>query len=480
MNIHFDQPIILQRSPRWSRAIVWGLMSVTTFSVLWACFAKLEEAIPATGKLEPQGAVKEVKVPLNGVVKAVQVKDGQRVKQGDLLLMLDPTAAQAQLTSLQKIRETLLQENEFYRSTMTNEANPSAVNRSLKLPVGLAALTKSRSTLMAESQLYRTQLSIGSGANLDANQQMRLRSAQSETASRAAIARLEVDQLERQLTQVQVQRSNAENNFKINQQIYQGLAPVAKAGGVSKIQFLKQQQEVQTKAAEVAQFVQEQERIKLVIAQSQQKLQNTLEVATQEVLNKIAQNDKQIAEIDSQLNKVIVENGKRIAEIDNQLSQTQMTLKYQEVRAPVDGIVFDLKATGAGFVANSAEPVLKVVPDHSLQAEIFLTNKDIGFVKPGMPVDVRVDSFPLSEFGDIKGELVSVGSDALPPSQIRPFYTFPARIQLNQQSLRANGRELPLRSGMAISVNIKVRDRRVISILTDGFTQQIEHLKSIR
>jgi HlyD family secretion protein len=97
-----------------------------------------------------------------------------------------------------------------------------------------------------------------------------------------------------------------------------------------------------------------------------------------------------------------------------------------------------------------------------------------------MPVDVRIDSFPFSEFGDIKGTLVAIGSDALPPTQIQPYYTFPAKIQLDRQSLIVNGREVKLQSGMSLTANIKVRKRSIISIFTEQFTRGMESLKFAR
>lgn len=114
----FEQTVILQQSSLWSRVILWSLMGVTTTVIVWACIAKIEEAIPATGKLEPVGTVKEVQAPISGVVKTVYVKDGQRVKKGDRLLKLDPSASKAQLASLQKIRISLFQENQFYAAVM--------------------------------------------------------------------------------------------------------------------------------------------------------------------------------------------------------------------------------------------------------------------------------------------------------------------------------------------------------------------------
>ncbi len=483
-NGKFDQPVILRQSHNWSRGILWSIIGVTTFGVIWATFAKIEQAVPAQGKLEPQGTVKEVQSPVGGVVTELNVQDGQRVKQGDLLLSLDPTAARAELTSLSKVRATLIKENQFYRSAMRNFASPAATQQELsklELPTEIASLTESRKALLAENQLYRTQLSGDEkGANLTPEQRVRLQFAATELRSRVATNELEVGQLQRQLEQNQVQLINARSRFNVEQGILNEIEPLAIQGAVPRIQHLRQQQEVKTRKAEVDQLVEEEGRLQLDIAQAKQQLENTKALSQKELTDRIAENDKRISEIDSQLNKVIVENDKRIAEIDSQLSQTKVTLNYQELRAPVSGTVFDLKPSSTGFVTNTTEPVLKIVPDETLVAKVYLTNKDIGFVKEGMPVDVRIDSFPYSEFGDIKGELVSIGSDALPPDQIRPFYSFPAKVKLNRQALVINERTVPLQSGMSVSTNILVRKRTVLSIFTDLFIEKTDSLKTVR
>ncbi len=132
------------------------------------------------------------------------------------------------------------------------------------------------------------------------------------------------------------------------------------------------------------------------------------------------------------------------------------------------------------MVVTSSDPILKVVPDDVLIGKVYITNKDIGFAKEGMIVDVRIDSFPFSEFGDIKGKLIWIGSDALPPDQIYPFYRLPAKVQLEQQSLLVNGHNIPLQSGMSVSGNIKLRDRTVMSIFVDMFSSTVESLKTVR
>ncbi|MBD1890705.1 HlyD family efflux transporter periplasmic adaptor subunit [Coleofasciculus sp. FACHB-SPT9] len=481
---NFDQAVILQQSPTWSRAIVWGIMGMTTFVIVWASVFQIEEAIPATGKLEPQGAVKEVQAPIAGVVKEIYVKDGQRVKKGDKLLSLDSETAQAQLTSLNKIQTALKQENQFYRSQIKGAGFPAAIDgetAQLKLPLELVSLTKVRSSLASENQLYRAQLrGSAKGTSLSLDQQQRFQSSIAELNSRVATARLEAEQLEKQLSQTQVEIASSKDLLEVNQGILDDIEPIMKQGAVSRVQYLKQKQDVRTRQAEVDQLTQEQKRLQLAIAQANEKLQNTIALTKQDLQTKIAENEKRLAEIDDQLNKAIVENNKRLAEIDSQMSQAEQNLKYQEIKAPVDGTIFELKPHGPGFVTNSTEPVLKIVPSDSLVAKVFITNKDIGFVKEGMEADIRIDSFPFREFGDTKGRLTWIGSDALPPEQIRPYYTFPAKVSLDNQSLLIKGREVPLQSGMSVSVNLKVRKRTIMSIFTDLFMDKVEGLKTVR
>ncbi|HEY9652910.1 MAG TPA: HlyD family efflux transporter periplasmic adaptor subunit [Coleofasciculaceae cyanobacterium] len=478
-NTKFDQPVILRQSHVWSRAILWTIVIMTVASIFGAWVAKIEQAVPAQGKLEPEGSVQEIQAPVSGVVTQIHVKDGQHVEKGQLLLSLDPTAPRAQLASLSKVRATLIKENQFYRSVLRN-STPSDVS-GLQLPIEITSLAESRKALIAENQLYGIQMSGNvQGISLSPEQRVRLISALSELNSRVAATALEVEQNKKQLEVNKVKLANSKNILDVEQQIFDKLKPLAEVGAVAQLQYLKQQQQVQSSEAEVKQLTSEQSGLQVKINQAQQQLANTIALTQKDLTDRMADNNKKIADIDGQLNRNIVENEKKIAEIDSQISQAKLTLDYQELRAPSSGTVFDLKPSAPGFVTNTTEPILKIVPTDSLVAKVYLTNKDIGFVREGMPVDVRIDSFPFSEFGDIKGELIWIGSDALPPEQIRPYYSFPAKVKLNQQYLRVNDRKISLQSGMSISTNIKVRDRTVLSIFTDLFYKKTDSLKTVR
>lgn len=173
----------------------------------------------------------------------------------------------------------------------------------------------------------------------------------------------------------------------------------------------------------------------------------------------------------------------QIADLTEQISKQQymtgQATGYESITAPVSGTVFDLQVK-KGAIVSSGQVMLKVVPDDNLTTRAFISNQDIGFVYEGLPVDVKLDAFPSSEFGDIKGRVLQVGSDVLAPDDIIKYYHFPVKVTLERQFLEVNGRKIFLQSGMSVTMNIKVRKRTVMSIFTDLFTQQADAISHIR
>lgn len=533
----FEQKVILKQTPMWSRAIVWTIIGVSSFGLLWSAFAKIEQVVNARGQLEPVEAVKEVKPPINGVVKEVLVEDGQKVEKGQLLIVFDSDAYKAELASLQQIQQSLSQENQFYRTLLDQSLSSNEIERAiveLDLPPEIATLSRNLTELKLENEIFNLYLDPQNEteANLSPAAQARLRAIREEYDSRSDASSLEKQQLEKQLAQNELQLANAqaqlatdqqvlaeikqrnenaiakaEESLKIDEGILRDIEPLVEEGALARLQLQQQRQQVndrsqqvieqkanstieynnqlqqvQTRLAEIDQLLEERQRLQLDIAQAEAELTNVSALSERNIRDQLADNNQRIAEIESQLMKLIIENDKRLAETTSQISRTEQNLEYSELRAPVAGTVFDLQAF-PGFVPqpSQAEVLLKIVPDDHLIAKVYITNQDIGFVREDMPTDVRIDSFPFSEFGDIKGELIWVGSDALPPDQFNQYYRFPAKIKLDAQYLEVNDRQLALQSGMSVSVNIKVRENRtVLSLMTELFTEKVDTLKQAR
>ena len=109
-----------------------------------------------------------------------------------------------------------------------------------------------------------------------------------------------------------------------------------------------------------------------------------------------------------------------------------------------------------------------------------MQNKDIGFVKTGQKARVRVDAFPFTQYGELDGNVDQIGADTLPPDEKSKFYRYPVKLNLNKPYLENKGVKVPLRVGMAITANLKLRDKRLISLVSDMFVDQTQSIRSIR
>ena len=185
---------------------------------------------------------------------------------------------------------------------------------------------------------------------------------------------------------------------------------------------------------------------------------------------------RQVAIIEQALEQIKGE----LADLGSKLTELQVNIRYQDVRSPVDGVVFDLKPTGPGFVAQGSEPVMKIVPFSALQAKVEIESSDIGFVRVGRPADISIDSFPATDFGVLLGTVKGIGSDALPPDERNQTYRFPATIALDtQQLMLKSGKSLPLQVGMSLTANIKLRKVTYLQLLLGEFKDKTDSLKQI-
>jgi hemolysin D len=169
-----------------------------------------------------------------------------------------------------------------------------------------------------------------------------------------------------------------------------------------------------------------------------------------------------------------------LADLQSKLTELRVNIRYQDIRSPVDGLVFDLKPTGPGFVAQGSEPVMKIVPYNNLKAKVEIDSSKIGFVTVGKPVDLSIDSFPSSDFGVLHGTVKRIASDALPPDQLKQNYRYPAEIELASQQLKVkSGTQLPLQVGMSLTANIKLRKVSYLQLLLGEFKDKTESLRRI-
>ena len=376
---------VLQQSQVWVKAVTWSLIGTTVFGIAWLGIARTEEVVVATGKLEPVGNVKEIRIPAGAVVEKILVKNGEQVSKDQALIRLDQESTAEQLKSLgQGVREKTSQ-------------------------------IEQKQTQLALKKLERER-------TLDLNRE---------------------------------QLATTRDNLELETQILNRLQGLAREGAAPDIQYLQQRNKVASLKGEL---------IKLNLDGKRQ----------------INQINQQVEQLNAELAGLRSER----AQLNANLTEVRVTNKNQTLRAPVSGIVFDLKLNNPGYItqAQSSDAALKVVPFNTLEADVEIPSNKIGFVRVGQPADISIDSFPASDFGVLEGTVQSVGSDALPPDQqqMRQGYSFPAVIKLDSQQLKIkNGKPLPLQVGMSLTANIKLRSVSYLQLLLNTFQNKTDSLREL-
>lgn len=483
--------MVLRQTHFWSRSILWLIIGTFVGAVLWAFLAPIDEVVHAIGKLEPRGSVRDVQAPVAGVVEESLVREGDSVKAGQTLVHLDSKVASVEVKSLEERIAAMQMERAFYDSLFSENASSESAPASV--PREIADLAKNRTALQAQNKLLRrlrdetgklhaailaSDLSSPSTGSSDpvAEQLAAMKNLVEDDVAREQVLEADLDNLKyfaNELTSLSEQylrsREQLEELRKIEQNkklAFEAFTKLNLDGNLSRVDYLSRQSEWMNATAQV----------KNLEAQTQ----NIPTVFKTETNNRIQDNAKRLAEIDANLMKVRLENLQRSSEANSQLAGARESLTRHEIKSPSDGIVFEVVATKPGTVVAAKDAVLRIVPSGELIAKVDITNRDIGFVRVGMPCEVEVDTFPKREFGYIVGEVYYVGSDVLPPSEVKKFYSFPAKISLSKQSLFVRDKEIPLQSGMSVGVNIKVRKRHVINIFLDSLLGPIDKMKEVR
>jgi hemolysin D len=443
--------MVLRQTHVWSRAIIWTIAGTFVAVVLWACLAPMDHVIRAQGKLEPRGSVREVQSPVGGVIAEVLVAEGQTVEVGQPLVRLDPKSAAAEVRSLDEQLESRNAEDQTYER-LFNTNNPAEVPENL--PQEIRDLAKTYSALVAEEDYLHALLQA-----LDSP----TGNPPSDSSTRLAN---ELRDYEENLQRVSDQLLKAREIEKKTGEIVEQYRELYRKGSSSDLELRSRE----------LQWIQSLRDVKNLESQKQ----NLPTAFRKEILARRADNEKRLAEVVANLSKARLANQQQISETRSRLEAAREALAYHEIKSPSSGIVFEIVSSKPGAVVGAKDVVLKIVPSGELIAKVDILNSEIGFISPGLPCEVEVETFPKREFGYIDGEVYFIGSDSLPPTDVKPFSSFPAKISLARQNLSVRGRDIPLQSGMSVGVNIKTRKRLVVNLFLDSLLGPVEKMREVR
>lgn len=422
----------LQESPPHpaARITLWALSCFLLLALLWSIFGRIDIVATASGKLIVSGSSKVIQPLEPGVIKAIHVRDGQAVKAGEVLVELDATITGAEANKNQSAwldakldvlrAQALLNALDKHRlpELPTDPELSSDVAHKLKL---------SDTQRLAHSQWQELQAKL---ATIDADTARK-------QAERGGIQE-QVRKLEQTLPLITQRAADYKNLTEKNF--------IAKHGYLEKEQLrIEAERDLATQRQKLAELSQ--------ALHTNQKQKESL-----------------LAEFRRTQHDSLAKANEKTRELNQEVVKTQQRHRQTQLTAPVDGTVQQLAVHTVGGVATAAQPLMIVVPqEDSVEAEAMLENKDIGFVNAGQEAAIKIETFNYTKYGLIDGKVQTVSLDAIQDEKRGLIYA--TRVRLNKNSMNIEGKQVKLAPGMAVSVEIKTGQRRVIEYFLSPLIQ---------
>jgi len=404
------------------RAVGWSIMAFFSLAVLWSLFGKIDIVASAEGKIVPSGHVKVIQPMEIGLVRAIYVREGQHVSAGDLLIELDPTSAEADVERLDRaLAAARLDQVRIRKLEQMTDLSATVVT---------APVTMARK-VSAEAALLQKDLLSSQWAEQQAQQAVLDSTIAGREAERDAI-REEVKKLEGTLPLI-CKRANAVKGLVARK------LSAEQAWLKLEEQRINQKQEL---AAQKSHFKQ----VQFSIQEARQQRQQVVEKFRHTLLDKLADTERHIQQLEQERVKAV------------------QHLRLRRITAPVAGVVQQLAVHTIGGVVTPAQALMKLVPeDQRLEVEAWILNRDIGFVTAGQPAEVKVKTFPFTKYGTLAAKVIDVSNDAVTDKQKGLVYA--GRIRLRHTSIQVGRRRVNLVPGMAVSVEVKTGQRRLIEYI---------------
>jgi HlyD family secretion protein len=415
-----------------SRHVVVGCIVVAFLAVGlggWASTAEISGALIASGSVVVDSNVKKVQHPTGGVVGEVRVRDGDRVKAGDILVRLDETVTRANLAIVSK---GLI---ELYARKARLAAERDGAD-TVVTPKELADKARDpdvQDALASERKLFELRRT----ARLGQKQQLRQRISQLQEEIRGLEAQQDAKTKETQL--IEQELVGMRELWKKN------LIPIDKLTALER---------------EAARL--QGERGQLVASAAQAK-------------GKISEIELQVLQVDQDLSSDVA---KELREIEGKIGEyverkvaAEDQLKRTDLRAPQDGVVFQSTANTVGGVIAAGDPIMLIVPEtDNLQVEAKVDPKDIDKVQFGQPVLLRFSAFNIRTTPEINGTVARVGADTSTDQRTGQTY-YLVRIAMTPEEIARLG-TVKLTPGMPVEAFIQTGQRTMLSYLVKPLHDQ--------
>ncbi len=427
-DLHEFKPLLIEIEDKplnpLGRIILYLVLAIMVFATAWLILAKVDVVVSARGKVIPSGEIKILKPLESGVVSKIFVKESDKVKKGDILIQIDPTVTDASLSSKQDDL-AVINSDVALLEALINESN----------------LSKDELNKLNSSQisLYNSQKQI-------------LASTYESNKAKLNSAKLDIKANESEVNRLSLLLGKEEEAKTRLQKVLDLIAKKEYEEVSKNIINLKEQKDIALYR----------------LKESNKKLEEIIE-----------ENEKAIKTIKSSWIETSLNKEKEKRELSAQINAILFSNKTQQIKSPVDGFVGKLLVHTEGGVVSPNDNLISIVPsDAPLIIKANVLNKDIGFLKLGQEVAVKIDTFSFQKYGLLYGNIIEISKDAIEDEKLGLIYEI--KIKPKSLDIKVDGEIKRLEIGMSVIAEVKTGKRRVIELFIYPIIKYMDEGLSVR
>lgn len=450
----------------WTRGLLYFLLAFSSIALPWAMLFKVDETGSARGRLEPKGKTVKLDTLVAGTVAKIPVKEGDSVKPGEPVLILDSELLHSEL---REGKDKL--EGQLNRVSQLN-----VLKKQLVIGLTTQQQQKQAQELEKQAQVEQAQQNLTALKN------------SYELQKEEKIT--QVNQAKQTLQYSQTATNFVKSSLTSAQQEVERYRQLSQEGIVAQVQVVAKQDIAKEKQKMYAQSQSDINQAKLRLAEQQSNYERTIRKAKAEIeqaylrlkeqqrsyqtlthSSKLAvlKSEEQLKNLETEMTTLNAE----FAQTKSQMKTLQLQLGQRVLRSPVAGRVFQLPIQRAGAVVQSGTMVAEIAPEGAplvIRAQMAISES--GSLQKGLPVKLKFDAYPFQDYGVIEGELVEISPTTTEVETANgKVAAYNLEIALKQNCIPKEDKCTPLRPGDTATAEVIVRQRRIIDFLLDPFKQ---------
>ena len=405
--------IIIQQEPLRARILLHALFAVFILFIVWASLVHVDEITKGEGKVIPSQQLQVLQSLDGGIVTDILVKEGQIVKEGQVLLQIDPT----------RFESSVKENRSLYLSLTAKAARLRAIGEGKPFVPPPEVINEDAATAAEEQRLYAA--------------------ANSELEAQVAIARQQLAQRGQEQAEANARQRQASQAYESSMKELSVTKPLLASGAVSEVELLRLERDVSRFKGERDVATAQIARTQAAMNEASRKIQE-VELMTRNTAS------KELSETMSRLNSLI-QSGTGLAD----------KVKQSAIRSPVRGTVKRLLVNTVGGVVQPGRDIVEVVPlEGKLMLEAKVAPKDIAFLAPGQKAVVKFTAYDFSVYGGLDAKLEHIGADSVTDERGNTFYT----VRVSTVNSTLSGGQ-PIIPGMVAEVDIITGKKTILSYL---------------